>query len=252
MTQFSDGVRVGAAYWPTALSPSSAGSREDTGVQLPALQVVSFLTASASATNNIVSGVTATAAAIAITATGALVSGGVATLDYARCLQFSATSDLSFGVIRVTGTDQYGQTLVSNTAGPNNSTVVSLSAYKTVTALAWSATAVMPSAIAIGSSNTFGLPCVLTNTSKGLGEYVSGSQPLSVSTWTAGLATTTTPTATTADVRGTVALATSALPDGSRNISLLMVVDPSVSTGGQAPNNTSAKVNLYGQAPYAG
>ncbi len=46
MTTFADGVRVGVAYWPTALSPSGAGEREDLGVQLPSLQRYQIGTAS--------------------------------------------------------------------------------------------------------------------------------------------------------------------------------------------------------------
>lgn len=251
MTTFPDGVRVGATWWGTYPNPSGAGEREDAGVPLFPIQLVQFPTASTTATNNIVSGFTATAASIAITATGALVSGGVATLDYARCLQYSATSDLSFGQVVAIGTDWYGQTLKSSTAGPNNAVVKTLSAFKTVSSLAWSATAVMPSALAVGNSDTFGLPYVLANTGNGFGQYVDGSTPLSVSTWTAGLATTVTPTATTADVRGTVALATSALPNGTRNISLQMNVVPGSATTG-APGNSINKVQTYGQTPFAG
>jgi hypothetical protein len=247
MTQFSDGVRQGSAYWPTALSPNTAGERQDLGVQLPSLQIVAFPTASTAATNNIVSA-SATTTAVNLTATGALVSGSIATLDYPRCLSLTATADLSYAAITITGTDKYGQTLKVTKTLPNATQSITLSAFKTASVFAWAATASAIAPLYIGSSNTFGLPYVLTNTYDALGEYVDGAGTLSAPTFTAGLATSVTVTATTGDVRGTVALATNSLPDGSKNIAVLMHVYPGISNA----TDVATATHLYGLTPFAG
>lgn len=251
MTTFADGVRVGTAFWPTALSPSTAGSREDLGVQLPTLQLYPIATASTISLSGVASAFSATATAITITATGVLVSGGVATFDYPRCVSLTATTNNSFATFTITGTDLYGQTTRVTQAGPNATTVNTLVAFKTITAVTYLATATTLSAINIGNSDTFGLPYLLANTYDGYGQYVDGAAPTSGATFTAGLATSVTVTATTGDVRGTVALATSALTNGTRSFGVQMKVTPGTATSGVGGGAGTA-TRLYGLTPFAG
>lgn len=187
-----------------------------------------------------------------LTSTGALVSGGVATLDVPRAIRFTASVDLSTNVFTVRGTDGYGQSLTWSGAGPtgntfgnNGSFVDSTVTFKTVitaSAVGGSST----TAFAIGTSNTFGLPYRIANSGKGLGLYINGGHATVPPTVTAGFAATGTPTATTADVRGTVAVATTVLPNDSRFFTFVFVAPPVGLT--QA---TDTKENSYGATPFS-
>jgi hypothetical protein len=77
-----------------------------------------------------------TVGAADLTLDGVLVSGGVATLDYARRLAIASSGNDSTNDFTVTGTDADGRALVEVVTGPNTTTVETVGYFKTVTSVA--------------------------------------------------------------------------------------------------------------------
>lgn len=94
-----------------------------------------------------------TAGAASLTITGALASGGVATLDIPRTVSFYSGGDISGVTFTLTGTDRMGDALTETVTGPNTTTVYSEYYYKTVTAIA--ASAAVGTNVEVGSGNGF-------------------------------------------------------------------------------------------------
>lgn len=264
MTNVADQLSQGTAYYaryaqwnatsalsgmPTASSPYDAQNLGIPHTQTIVYQVGTASTALASGVFFSASGATA---AGTLTSTGPLVSGGVATFDVPRCVRFTASVDLSTNVFTIRGTDGYGATQswsgagpTGNTFGNNGSFVDSTVAFKTIT----TASAVGASSttmFTIGSSNTFGLPFRIANTGKGLDIYINGNSATVPGTWTAGFTASGTPTASTADVRGTFAPATTSLPDGVKFYTVQFVA-PTVGLAAGIDN----KEQSYGAAPFS-
>ena len=136
----------------------------------------------------------------AIPIDGARATDGVATLDVPRNITLTtATTDHSALTITVTGTDAYGNTVVEDIAGPNNTTVSGKKAFKTVTAVA-SDGAIATNGISVGFGDVLGLPVFLADKADVFREIEDGAAA-TAGTVLAGV--TTTPTASTGDVRGT-------------------------------------------------
>ena len=249
MTTFFDSIKMGRAAYNRASPPTGYAEDEIYGVPLTQTYVYQLGTASTS----LASGVFYASSAIAgtLTGTGALVSSGVATFDVPRCVTITASSNMSTTTFTFQGTDAYGAPLTASVIGPTGNTfgnsgsvVTTLSAFKTVTTASANGAATGP--LAIGNSDTFGLPYRLTNVGEALGAYINGGSASIAPTYTAGFAATGVATATTADVRGTVALATAVLANGSRYITFQFVTP---NDGTLAGNDT--KENNYGVTPYS-
>ncbi len=91
----------------------------------------------------------------------------------------------------------------------------------------------------------FGLPYYLNNVGGGLDAYINGSSATVPATWTAGYTATAVTTASTADVRGSVTLATVVLANGSRYVTFQMIAPPVNLTV-----NSDDKVRSFGAAPF--
>lgn len=91
-----------------------------------------------------------TPSAGALTLNGALVSGGVATLDTARRVLITCAGNESTRTFTLTGTSVTGQTQSETIVGPNTTTAQSTLDYKTVTSLTISGNAA--GAITVGTS----------------------------------------------------------------------------------------------------
>lgn len=250
MTTFFDSVKMGRAVYNRNSVPS-AGYAEDEIYGVPLTQTYVYQVGTAS--TSLASGVFYASSAIAgtLTGTGALVSSGVATFDVPRCITVTASSNMSTTTFTFQGTDAYGASLTASITGPTGNTfgnsgsvVTTLSAFKTVTTA--SANGAATGLLAIGNSDTFGLPYRLANVGEGLGAYINGGSASVAPTYTAGFAATGVATATTADVRGTVALATTVLANGSRYVTFQFVTP---NDGTLAANDT--KENTYGVTPYS-
>jgi len=249
MTTFFDSVKMGRASYNRATVPAGYAEDEIYGVPLTQTYVYQLGTASTS----LASGVFYASSAIAgtLTGTGALVSSGVATFDVPRCITVTASSNMSTTTFTFQGTDAYGASLTASITGPTGNTfgntgsvVTTLSAFKTVTTA--SANGAATGLLAIGNSDTFGLPYRLTNVGEALGAYINGGSASVAPTYTAGFAATGVATATTADVRGTVALATAVLANGSRYITFQFVTPNDGTLAG-----ADTKENTYGVTPYS-
>lgn len=223
-------VYRGDAYY-SAYSPD--GRR---GWEMPKLQTVEFGAVDTLDADGICVDVSAAGAAT-LSATGALVSGGVATFDVARGVSITSTGNESSRTFTVTGTDQYGETLVEDIAGPNNTTANGVKAFKTVTSVAIDG-ATTSSAVDVGTSKVLGLPFRLADKGKVLGMFVDGV-PESTLTVVDGFSASGTSTATTADVRGT--LTPNTAPNGSKYMTAVMII-----------NDDSSKTGLFGAAQFGG
>lgn len=167
---------------------------------------------------------------------------------------FTSSVDLSTVTVTIRGTDGYNQSLTwsgalptGNTIGAVGSYVESASAFKTVTTASTSAT-LGTTLFMIGTGNTFGLPYRIANAGKIVSIRVNGASATTVADGivTAGFTATGTTTATTADVRGTVAVATTILPNDSRYFTITMI---SPVVGLNQGNDT--KENTYGATPFS-
>jgi hypothetical protein len=249
MTSFFDNVKVGRAAYNRNLTPPT-GYAEDESYGIPLTQTYVYQAGTAS--TSLASGVFYASSALAgtLTGTGVLVSGGVATFDVPRCVTITASSNMSTTTFTIQGTDAYGAPITASLTGPTGNTlgtsgsfVNTLSAFKTVTTA--SSNGAATGALTIGNTDTFGMPFRIPNVGYGMGVHINGESATVPATWTAGLAATGVATATTADVRGTVALATTVLSNGSRYFSFEFITP---NTGIAAGADT--KENSYGVTPF--
>ena len=249
MTTFFDSIKMGRAAYNRNYTPPTGYMEDETyGVPLTQIYVYQLGTASTS----LASGVFYASSAIAgtLTGTGVLVSNGVATFDVPRCVTITASSNMSTTTFTIQGTDVYGAPLTASLTGPTGNTlgttgsfVNTLSAFKTVTTA--SSNGAATGALTIGNTDTYGLPFRISNVGRGLGVHINGESATVPATWTAGLAATGVATATTADVRGTVALATAVLANGVKYINMMFITP---NDGVAAASDT--KENTYGVTPF--
>lgn len=140
---------------------------------------------------------------------GALVTDGVAEFDVPRNVVASWTET---AVLTVTGTDEYGETVVESSA--SDTTFTGKKAFKTVTAVTVSANV---TSATVGTGKVLGLPFRIDSK----GQVIVVSEDGKAETTSVVLAgDDDTATATTGDVRGTVAVA--GTPDGTKAYSVLM------------------------------
>ncbi len=268
MTHYRDQIRLGNAYYeaqarwngggmvglPLATSPQDTQVRGTPMAHTIIYRMGTASTALASGIFYSASG-TATVGGNVMTATGALVSGGVANLDVPRGVRITASVNLSTTTFTVVGTDGYGKTQSHSFVGPTGDTIGNVGSYTdslvtfdTVTAVSNNtATGVGTTLVMIGNNNMFGLPYVLTDLGCGMDVYINGNSATSPATWAAAYTPTGITTASTVDVRGSVTLSTVVLSNGARYISV-EYVSPSMSVG----LNNDEKVQTYGAAPFAG
>lgn len=237
MTQFSDNVRVGEAYFPPLMGnkDNPAGREEKGVVAIDTTKVVVpvlFGAVAAVDPDGIVVNGSATGAAT-LSATGALVSGGVATFDVERSARITSTGDESGVTFTLTGTDRYGKAVVWSGAGPNNSTVDSAKTFLTITSVAVDG-ATTSTQVDVGTGDDLGLPYRLATKGQSLGWTKDGITATDI---TITVADQTAVTATTGDVRGKVS---ATAVDGTATFSLLMVAD------------ATSKTTLVGLDQYSG
>lgn len=159
-----------------------------------------------------------TAASLTTTAlTGALVSGGVATMD-ARTGRNIVAAWTNTAVMTVRGTDMYGKAITESSA--SGTSLTGKKAFKTVTSIQVSADV---TGCTVGTGDVIGLPAYVPNAAMVLKESQDGAAATAgtIAVGTAG----TKATATTGDVRGTYD--PNAACDGSKTFQLLVALaDP--------------------------
>lgn len=144
---------------------------------------------------------------------GALASGGVATFDVPRNVVAAWTTSAT---LTITGTDAYGNVVVETTASAGTSHA-GKKAFKTVTGISSS---VDITGLTVGTGKVLGLPSFLGGAGYVVAEIEDGAKA-TAGTVVGGV--TTTPSATTGDVRGTYT--PNGTPDGSKAFQLLCVLD---------------------------
>ena len=144
--------------------------------------------------------------------TGALVSGGVGIAD-ARTGRNVVAAWTGTAVLTVRGYDMYGNAMTESSASGTSFT--GKKAFKRITSISVSADV---TALTVGTGDVLGIPVYLPNTNMVLKENVDGAAA-TAGTLVAGLAITTKPTATNADVRGTYD--PNAACDGSKHFQLV-------------------------------
>jgi hypothetical protein len=234
LTQFSDNIAVGAAYY--AAVPPVNGTQV-LGVVLSNLkdQQLGAVTALTATGIGVAQGATG---ALSLLINGSLATASVATMDVARCVTMTSTANESAVNVTFTGKDYYGAPLVSLMAGPNNNTVTTLSAFLTVSGVSVGA-ALTSTQVTVGTSDTLGSRYKIANKGVVIGVLQDGKPATATSvTLAAGLTATAVPTASSADVRGTIAFATQIAADASKLFTILTIVDP------------TTKESAYGQTPY--
>jgi len=258
MTQFSDQIRLGAANFGLQANWSGGGQNglplatapQDAQVNgVPLTQTFWYQIGTASTAG------TATAGRFFYSATGA--TGGITltafTNDVPRGARIFSSVNLSTVTFTLVGQDGYGQTQVWSGAGPTGNTLGNTGSYVDTTVTWHTITTASgngstgTTAFGISNNDTYGLPYVLSNIGMALGVYIDGSTASIAPTFTAAFTPTGTPTATTADVRGTVALATAVLSNDSRYITVGMIT-PNVNL----TPTTDDKLRSYGAKPYSG
>lgn len=163
-------------------------------------------------TDSIVASQAATAASgLATGINGVLASGGVATLDVPRNVVAAWTGT---AVITITGTDQYGATLVESSA--SGTSLTGNKAFKTITGISVSANV---TGLTVGHSSKLGLPAYLASAAHVVREIMDDAEA-TAGTIVAG--DTATATATTGDVRGTYVA--NSLPNGTRTYDLIAML----------------------------
>jgi hypothetical protein len=151
-----------------------------------------------------------------LTLDGALVSGGVATLDVPRNIVIDS-GGADTAVLTITGTDEYGNTIVESITLNGTTAVAGKKAFKTVTSVESSGT--ISNDAFVGTGDVLGLPVFLPETGYLLKELEDGADA-SAGTLVAGVSTTA--TATTGDVRGTYDPNSAA--DGSKVFTLIAAI----------------------------
>ena len=134
--------------------------------------------------------------------------------------------------VTITGYDYLGQKLVRTSTMTSGTPIAIAAAFMWVESIVF-ASASDTTTVDVGYNNVFGLPfkgMQMTN------EVKNEAAAANAGTFTAGLVSTTTPTATTADVRGTY-LPSTVLPDGTNRFQITYFPDYS---------------QLHGSAQYSG
>lgn len=227
MPQYSDDLWLGAATGPQSQGWAGPGTVFAGVGPLGRTYIFDAVPATKSATA--VCAAQAAAGAGGLTINGASASGGVATFDYARCVNVD-TSNIAntTQTVTVTGTDYWGQAQTETIACNGTTAVAGLKAFKTVTGV--TVDGAITGTIFIGNEDIFGLPYRVTDA--GYLFRVGWAGALAEDAGTFVAADTATATATTGDVRGTYAPSSAA--NGTRRLVIGIAL-----TGTQAgPNAT--------------
>lgn len=196
-TRFDAGIRTGRGMRKGSYAPLS-------GVN--ASQALRYTVTPAAIASAAVCAGQAAAAAGNLTINGTLASGGVATLDCVRAVSIYAPGTETAVNFTIYGTDVVDNVLVWSTAGPAaGEFTTSAKTFKTVTRVA--VDTATTSSVTVGSADTFGFPVRVAKRSD-VDLFWAGSLITSNSGFTASDAST--PTATTGDVRGKLAVQSAA------------------------------------------
>jgi hypothetical protein len=165
------------------------------------------------------------------TINGTLATSSVATFDYARAFSIvTSNAANTTQTVTITGTDYYGQTQTQTLTCNGTTTVTSTKTFKTITRVAVSAA--LTGNLSVGSGDVFGLPYAVTDAGYMLRTGWSNAVADNAGTFVAAVSTT--PSATTGDVRGTF------LPSTAANGTRRLVIAIGMTAIQAGPNATKA------------
>lgn len=142
------------------------------------------------------------------------------TLDVPRNIIITNAGDDTGDTYVVTGTDEYGATMIETITGANAGVAAGVKAFKTVSSIV--ASGASAGNVSVGFGDVLGLPIWIQSSAKVLKEEQDGAAA-TAGTLVAGLARATQSTATTADVRGTYD--PNAACDAAKRFQLTVVVE---------------------------
>lgn len=152
----------------------------------------------------------------AATINGTRAVSGVGYMDLARAVSIvSSNAGDTTQIITVRGTDLYGQALTESIAANGTTTVNGKKAFFTITSVRYSAN--LAGNLSVGTSDVLGLPVALNGGSGYVLKELQDGAAATAGTFVA--AASVTPTATTADVRGTYV--PNAATNGTRALQLV-------------------------------
>lgn len=165
------------------------------------------------------SSATALRAAASVSGAGSLtlLTAGM-TFDMGRNVIITSAGNDSGITFAVVGTDEYGVAVAETITGANAGVAAGLKAFKTITTI--TASGASAGNVSIGFGNVLGLPVFLRDAVRIIKETLNAASA-TAGTTVAGV--TSTPTATTGDVRGTYV--PNSAPDGTRAYALLLALD---------------------------
>lgn len=213
------------------LTPQSGNNPTSQGAVGPAGRVVfrnivplTLQTANVAVLQALTSGTALTLAAGTGVTLGTAPDGSgsaVVVFDVARAVSLTSTANLSAINVLIVGFDEYGQRMSQLRAGPNNNTVNTLKAFKSVLSATPQSTSA--STMSVGTSDVFGLQFRMIDAAYIIQAKWDSTLAANAGTFVA--ADTTSPATTaTGDVRGTFAQA-GAASNGSRRLIVTMHVD---------------------------
>lgn len=229
MPQYSDDLWLGAATGPQSQGWAGPGTVFAGVGPLGRTYIFDAVPAAKSATA--VCAAQAAAGAGALSINGASASGGVATFDYARCVNVDSSNIANTTqTVTITGTDYWGQAQTETIAMDGTNAVAGKKAFKTVTGV--TVDGAITGTITIGNEDIFGLPYRVTDAGYLFRLGWAGALANDTSGTFVAADTTSPATATTGDVRGTFAPSSAA--NGTRRLVIGIAL-----TGSQAgPNAT--------------
>lgn len=175
--------------------------------------LVDFGAVDAAAANNVWTSAALTLLAGIVAPTGALVSGGVATMDVPRNIVAAWTTT---AVLTIYGTDEYGAVLRESSA--SGTSLTGKKAFKTVTGISVSADV---TGLTVGTGVVLGLPAFIPYAAGSVLKEIQDGGNATAGTFVAGVGTAA--TATTGDVRGT--WAPNGTPNGTINFATVLLLD---------------------------
>jgi hypothetical protein len=214
MGQQSDDLWMGTADGPQTNGWASSGNPGVIGEGVgPLGRVYVFDIVPVALAATAVCAAQAVAGAGNATINGTLATSGTATFDYARVFTIvTSNAGNTTQTVTITGTDYYGQTQTQTLTCNGTTTVTSTKTFKTITRVAVSAA--LTGNLSVGSGDVFGLPYAVTDAGYMLRTGWSNAVADNAGTFVAAVSTT--PSATTGDVRGTFLPSTAA--NGTRRL----------------------------------
>lgn len=165
------------------------------------------------------------AAGTGVTSTTNLQGQTLFVLDTPRCVTFTSTGNISGVTMTVSGYDQYGLPMTAALAGPNNNTVATTKAFKSIYQVA--AGAAVATNTSVGFNDKLGLPFRVTNVAYLTSVRWNSTLAQDAGTFVAADATDPA-TVSTTDVRGCYTPSSAA--DGVKRLVLTFII-PAAGSG---------------------